>query len=171
MSSERRCGGCGDYGGIDHSSYLPFRCPCRGACRERPLLTRCQRSPARTGIHLGRLLPYPPRWPPSACAHTTQTFSTSSGKIREQRSLSRWIVLPTAACLARAAVVFYSCLGELGGLMSWRWVGAECPTAQLSHPLCQLKPPAPHNYGLLHMRSHVFLILPVAGVFTALLWP
>lgn len=55
---------------------------------------------------------------PHLQGHTTETFSTSTQaspqvKIQEQRSLFCWIVLPSAARLARAAVVFYSCLGEL----------------------------------------------------------
>ena len=98
-------------------TYSQSQCPCHGACRGHPPLKRCRTNPERTGNLPGRLLRSPPRTPPSARTHSRdiQPLHTglTSGEIQEQRSLFCRIVLPGAARRARAAVVFYSCLGEL----------------------------------------------------------
>lgn len=113
-------------------TYLQFRCPCRGACKEHPLLRHCQMNPERTGNLPGQQQQNPPHRPPSARTHSRDIQQTRKPppNRHQVKSGTKILVLldclPGAARSARAAVVFYSCLGECG-LMSWRWVGTECP--------------------------------------------
>lgn len=113
-------------------TYLQFRCPCRWACRERPLSQHFQMSPERTGNPPGQLLPNPPHRPPSAKHTRKHIQGLCSG------------TCPGTAVLSRSSALFHLCFSAVWGKKNCGFMSQRMEWAQWKDS--SVLPPAGFNH-------------------------